>query len=103
MEKNILTYLYINIIGSFCDSLFLFYALKAIILRRDLQPSPGAHSTRVLWGEEPLVQGMWRPATHRGLVLKLPAPWATYLVLLPQRSQGQHVEPNCKVQSFIET
>lgn len=33
MEKSILTYLYMYIIGSFCNSLFLFYALKSIILK----------------------------------------------------------------------
>ena len=55
MEKNILTYLYINIIGSFCNSLFLFYTLKVIILRGDLEPPAEVHSIRVLWCEEPLL------------------------------------------------
>lgn len=45
MEKTILTYLYMYIIGLFCNSLCLFCALKTIILRiiYRLRQSTGFH------------------------------------------------------------
>lgn len=62
-------YLYISIIGSFCNSLFLFYAFKTTILGRALQASHRSTAQGLPGARKPWVRGHRDAAMHRRLIL----------------------------------